>query len=83
MLFYYLGISFFSGIGVFVVGFIVNFAIGKKLEKYYAEVMKKKDARMETTTESLNNIKMLKLYSWNDIFLKKIKDRRTDEIKSM
>lgn len=48
-----------------------------KLQKI---IMKKKDERMKATTEALNNIKMLKLYSWIDIFLKKILDKRDEEL---
>lgn len=33
MLFYILGLSFFSGIGVFVLAFIVNLIVGLILEK--------------------------------------------------
>ena len=38
---------------------------------------------METTTESVNNIKMLKIYSWENNFLDKIKRRRAREIVSL
>jgi hypothetical protein len=42
--------------------------------------MEKKDDRMNATTEALNNIKMLKLYSWIDIFKKRIVSTRNAEI---
>ena len=35
---------------------------------------------MKTLTESLNNIKMLKLYSWMDIFADLIKEKRAKEL---
>jgi ABC-type bacteriocin/lantibiotic exporter with double-glycine peptidase domain len=35
---------------------------------------------MNKTTEGVNNIKMLKLYSWIDLFLKEIKQRRDEEL---
>lgn len=43
--------------------------------------MKAKDARMNHTTESVTNIKTLKLYSWNDAFEREIKKRRDKELK--
>jgi hypothetical protein len=42
--------------------------------------MKKKDDRMNLTTEVINNIKMIKLYSWTESFLKKISQKRKAEL---
>lgn len=42
--------------------------------------MKRKDLRMNHTTEAINNIKTLKLYSWNSAFEKEIKKRRDREL---
>jgi hypothetical protein len=42
--------------------------------------MKKTDARVSATTESFNNIKMLKLYSWIEPFEKAINEKRDDEL---
>lgn len=42
--------------------------------------MKKQDARVSMTTECLNNIKMIKLYSWVDIFKDMIDQRRKEEL---
>jgi hypothetical protein len=39
-LFYYLGISFFSGVGIFVIAFVINLVLTKisaKLQKKYME----------------------------------------------
>ena len=38
------------------------------------------DARVKITNESLNNIKMLKLYSWTNIFAITIGKKRTTEL---
>lgn len=71
-LFYYLSWAFFAGFGVFVGAFIVNTVIGIYLNKNQKIVMEKKDERMVETNESLNNIKMLKLYSWQELFEQRI-----------
>ena len=42
--------------------------------------MKKTDARVSITTECLNNIKMIKLYSWVEIFQKLIQSKRKEEL---
>jgi len=34
--------------------------------------MNKKDLRMNATTETIQNIKMIKLYGWNETFIKRI-----------
>ena len=80
-LFYTLGLSFFSGIGVFLVAFVTNAILGVKLEKYQSIMMKKKDLRMNHTNEALSNIKTLKFYQWTDIFEKEIQQRRINEFK--
>ena len=45
--------------------------------------MRRKDRRMTVTTESINNIKMLKLYSWQDSFLGRLKRRRAKELATL
>jgi len=42
--------------------------------------MKHSDKRVKTTNESLNNIKMLKLYSWTSIFAETIRQKRSEEL---
>jgi ABC-type bacteriocin/lantibiotic exporter with double-glycine peptidase domain len=80
-LFYTLGMSFWAGIGVFALAFVVNLIIGLKLEKVNTELMKRKDQRMSHTTEALSNIKMLKFYSWTSIFQEEVQKRRVHEFK--
>lgn len=76
MLFYILGLSFFAGIGVFLVGSLINLFIGIKIEKVYKDGLSKKDKRMNHTKEALSNVKTLKLYSWTKDFESEIKERR-------
>lgn len=42
--------------------------------------MQAKDARMKVTTEALNNPKMLKLYSWENNFVRRIERKRALEM---
>lgn len=80
VLFVYLGLSFFSGVAVFLVTFFVNMYLGNTTAKLQKEFMKKQDARVNITTESLNNIKMLKLYSWTSVFKSVIEEKRVEEL---
>lgn len=42
--------------------------------------MKHSDGRVKATNESLSNIRMLKLYSWSDIFFSRVLERRAEEL---
>ena len=64
LLFYEFGINFLAGVGVFLLGLVANLAIGIWLNFVQKKLMKAKDGRMKATTESIENIKMIKLYSW-------------------
>lgn len=80
VLFVYLGYSFLAGVAVFLVAFLVNLHLGRVTARFQKMYMKKQDARVNTTSESLNNIKMLKLYSWTSIFDKVIASKRAEEL---
>jgi ABC-type multidrug transport system fused ATPase/permease subunit len=80
ILFVYLGVSFLAGILVFVVAFFVNLTLGRIQARLQKAYMKKQDARVNTISESLNNIKMLKLYSWTRIFDDVINVKRAEEL---
>lgn len=80
ILFYELGLSFFSGILVFAFALISNTEMSRRRAKLQKEYMKKQDARISLTTECLNNIKMLKLYSWIDIYIDLISKKRNEEM---
>jgi ATP-binding cassette subfamily C (CFTR/MRP) protein 2 len=79
-LFYYLGLSFFAGILVLVLGALVNTALAYFNGTVWKQLSKMKDARMNATTESLSNIKMLKLYAWNQNFQNRISEKRDMEL---
>ena len=76
----YIGYSFFAGIGVFVLSIIAQGLLAQAVAYYQREYMKKQDERVSLTTEGLNNIKMLKLYSWSDVFTDMIATIRNQEL---
>jgi hypothetical protein len=65
-LFNFLGLSFLSGVGVFAVAFLINIFMTRLSARLQKRYMACKDERLNLATESLNNIKILKLYSWTD-----------------
>jgi len=80
MLFEFFGYSFLFGFLVLVISLIANFFIQRKFQLRNKEMLKKKDERMRVTTETFNNLKVLKLYSWEDEFLERINKTREAEI---
>lgn len=80
ILFTSLGVSFVCGILVFVLAIVVNTYVSRARAQLQKSYMKKQDARISLTTECLNNIKMLKLYSWTDIFVDLIASKRDEEL---
>ncbi len=60
--------------GLFAMIFIIglNFILQKKEYMYKEEILKKTDERMNITIETINSLKLLKLYSWEDEFLKRV-----------
>ena len=52
----------------------------KKIKQLSKENMKYKDKRMKITSETFNNIKILKLYSWENGFKDKINKARDEEL---
>lgn len=81
IIFYYLGLTFLAGVAIFILSFAVNSLIAKFQADYYDKYMSQQDERVGLTTECLNNIKMLKLYSWTSIFENLVKDKRREEMK--
>jgi len=79
--FYYYKWTFLSGFVVIILAVITQTITGVYLSKIQKRLMEAKDARMKVTTEALNYPKMLKLYSWEKNFVKRIQRKRQLEIK--
>ena len=80
MLFTYFGFSFIFGIITLILIFIIFASLQKIRAKYQKEILAKKDRRMRTTTQAFEMIKIIKLYSWEDYFLNKIRKEREEEL---
>ena len=83
MLFKFFGFSFIFGIVTLVFFMFVNFLFSKKFKKLQKKQMALKDKRMKKITETFNNIKILKLYAWEDEFKNKIDLAREDELQNL
>ena len=83
LLFKYMGISFIMGFIVMIIFLIINYYYRKQFSKYLKLYLKKSDKRMGITTETFNNLKVIKLYGWDNFFLKKIQSSRDEEIDAL
>ena len=72
LLFKYFGLSFLSGFVILIFMFIINIYIYKGYMIIEEEMLEKKDDRMKITTETFDNIKLLKMYNWENEFKNKI-----------
>ena len=79
-LFYYFGYSLFAGVGFGIFFIIWNYLIGKAREVLQKKVLREKDRRMRATTEAINNIKVIKLNSWKNLFVSQIFRTRNKEL---
>ena len=78
--FYYFGWYFLSGLVVVVLAVVSQSLSGCWITRVQNKLMEAKDERMKVTTEALNNAKMLKLYSWEKNFMKRIWRKRALEL---
>ena len=83
MLFKFFGISFIFGIGTLIMFLLINVFFTRKFKKLHKKQMALKDKRMKKITETFNNIKILKLYSWENEFRDKIDSAREDELQNL
>ncbi|MCQ2818077.1 MAG: ATP-binding cassette domain-containing protein [archaeon] len=83
MLFQFFGFSFFFGLGTMIFFMFINLIFHRKFKAFQKKQMKLKDKRMKILTETFNNIKILKLYNWEDEFLRRITVAREDEINNL
>ena len=81
MLFTFLGWSFIFGLFVLLFFVFLNFVLMRKFKIHQKLRQKRIDNRLKVTTETLFNLKVLKLYSWENFFLNQIYEKREEELK--
>ena len=80
LLFEFFSFSFFAGLGILIIFFLINLKITKLFHATQKKVLAKKDIRMRKSTETFENIKILKLYSWEKQFMEKVLFARKEEM---
>lgn len=82
LLFRILGPSALAGIVMMLLMTPINSVILKHFGKAAAEAMAATDARIQETNQLLRNIRMIKLFVWEDLFQRKVLDKRSAELKA-
>ena len=80
LLFDFFGLTFLSGLTILLSFMVMNYFIAKAFRRRQKRMMGKKDICMKVTTETLENIKILKLYNWENEFKRKILESRSVEM---
>ncbi|TFK52961.1 P-loop containing nucleoside triphosphate hydrolase protein [Heliocybe sulcata] len=73
--------SAFVGMAIMIILFPLPGYIAKKLHAVQVEAMKRSDARIETVTEILNVLRMIKLFGWEGKMGEKLAAKREEELK--
>lgn len=78
-----LGPSVLAGVGMMILLIPVNGVLVFMMRNIQIQQMKAKDVRMKKMNELLRGIKILKLYAWENSFMKEVEQIRNGEIKLM
>ncbi|KAG2065985.1 P-loop containing nucleoside triphosphate hydrolase protein [Suillus decipiens] len=70
----------FAGLAVMLVLFPLPGYLAQKIQKVQAEKMQKTDARVQTVTETMNVLRMIKLFGWEEKLDARIGERREVEL---
>ena len=81
LLYKFLGTSVIWGLGVLLTTIPINALTLRMLNRLGLKEIEAKDARMKKTTESVSNMQLLKLMSWENIFANDIQCERDEELK--
>ncbi|WRX27961.1 ABC transporter-like [Theobroma cacao] len=81
VLFYVVGLGALPGLVPLLICGLLNVPFANVLQKCPTEFMVAQDERLRLTSEVLNNMKIIKLQSWEEIFKNWVEARRDNEFK--
>uniref|UniRef100_A0AAR5PJR0 Multidrug resistance-associated protein lethal(2)03659 n=1 Tax=Dendroctonus ponderosae TaxID=77166 RepID=A0AAR5PJR0_DENPD len=76
-----MGVFSFFGIGFLMVVLPLQVYIGKCIKNLRLDLSKKTDERIQITQETLSAIKIIKMYTWEKVFVRKVEEKRIKEMK--
>ncbi|XP_057665340.1 ATP-binding cassette sub-family C member 4-like isoform X1 [Diorhabda carinulata] len=75
--------SVFGGIGFYLLTVPIQLYVGRAVSARRVKSAKKTDQRLQITTETIRNIKTIKMYSWENFFEQKLNQFRKLELKHL
>ncbi|KAL2337975.1 hypothetical protein Fmac_012421 [Flemingia macrophylla] len=82
VLFWIVGLGALPGLVLLLIfGFVFNLPFTRKIKLCQSQVLISQDQRLRSTSEILNNIKVIKLQSWEDKFRSMVDSLRATEFK--
>ncbi|KAJ7561975.1 hypothetical protein O6H91_03G050700 [Diphasiastrum complanatum] len=81
ILFYAIGVAMIAGLLTMLLIVGLSVVTASKFRSFRMKALRAKDDRMKGTTESLSNMKVIKLQSWEEYFCKKIEELRKEELR--
>ncbi|KAI4329166.1 hypothetical protein L6164_021459 [Bauhinia variegata] len=81
VLFWVVGLGALPGLLILLMCGLFNVPFAQKLKKCQSEVLVSQDQRLRSTSEILNNMKLIKLQSWEDEFKNSVESLRAREFK--
>lgn len=83
LLYRLLGFSSFAGIIMMVLMLPINLIIAKKFSKLQNQILKGTDARIHSTNEILQNIRIIKYFAWEERFQDIVNEKRRAELRAL
>ncbi|KAL4565467.1 hypothetical protein LXL04_029563 [Taraxacum kok-saghyz] len=81
IIYYSVGVATISALLVIILTVVGNIPLGKLQHKHVTKLMAAQDRRLKAITESISNMKVLKLYAWETHFREAAGKLRNEEMK--
>ncbi|KAL4917030.1 ABC transporter type 1, transmembrane domain-containing protein [Aspergillus aurantiobrunneus] len=83
LLYRLLGFSSFAGIIIMVLMLPINLVIAKNFSRLQNQILKGTDARIHSTNEILQNIRIIKYFAWEERFQDVVDEKRRAELRAL
>ena len=81
LLYRILGYSSIAGIGMMILLLPINIVIARQFSVFQKKIMAATDARIHTTNEVLQNIRIIKFFAWEQRFGQIVNEKRATELR--
>ena len=81
LLYQQVGISFLAGVVITILLIPINKCIASKIGSLSTKMMSAKDKRVSIMSEILSGIRVIKYFTWEDVFTEKVQQTRQEELR--